>query len=47
MALVTTAMAGVLLRLVYPPARIRQDLAARDADTAPAGQPSRLPEEAA
>jgi Kef-type K+ transport system membrane component KefB len=27
MALVTTAMAGVLLRLVYPPERVRRDLA--------------------
>jgi Kef-type K+ transport system membrane component KefB len=32
MALVTTAMAGVFLGFVYPPARVREDLAARDAD---------------
>jgi Kef-type K+ transport system membrane component KefB len=30
MALVTTAMTGVLLRLVYPPHRVQQDLAAHD-----------------
>lgn len=30
MALVTTGMAGILLPFVYPDARIRQDLAARD-----------------
>lgn len=31
MALVTTAMTGVLLRLVYPPGRVRQDVAAAEA----------------
>ncbi|MFK0112041.1 cation:proton antiporter [Streptomyces sp. NPDC091217] len=30
MALITTAMAGVVLRFVYPPERVRQDLAAQD-----------------
>jgi len=35
MALVTTAMTGVLLRLVYPPERVRQDIAAQDAAQAP------------
>ena len=34
MALVTTAMTGVLLRLIYPPERVRQDIAARDAAVA-------------
>jgi Kef-type K+ transport system membrane component KefB len=29
MAMVTTAMTGMLLRLIYPPERIRQDIAAR------------------
>jgi len=38
MALVTTGMAGVLLRVVYPPARVREDLAARDADAEPVGR---------
>ncbi|MDX3451242.1 cation:proton antiporter [Streptomyces sp. ME02-8801-2C] len=37
MALVTTAMAGVLLPFVYPDERIRQDLAARD-QSAPLGR---------
>jgi Kef-type K+ transport system membrane component KefB len=45
MALVTTAMAGVLLRLAYPPARVRQDLAAHGADTAYVIQPSPLSRE--
>ncbi|MGH3217135.1 MAG: cation:proton antiporter [Streptosporangiaceae bacterium] len=31
MALVTTAMTGVLLRLIYPPGRVREDVAAHDA----------------
>ncbi len=30
MALVTTAMTGILLRFVYPPERVRQDIAARE-----------------
>jgi Kef-type K+ transport system membrane component KefB len=30
MALITTAMAGVLLHFVYPPERVRQDLVLRD-----------------
>lgn len=34
MALVTTAMTGVLLRLVYPQERVRDDVAARDAEPA-------------
>lgn len=40
MALVTTAMAGVLLRFVYPPERVRQDAAARGIDVAPVQDPS-------
>ncbi len=36
MALATTAMAGPLLRLVYPPERVRQDLAVADRTVAPA-----------
>jgi Kef-type K+ transport system membrane component KefB len=43
MAVVTTAMTGILLRLVYPPGRIRQDIAERDAalaaETAPEAAP--------
>jgi len=47
MALVTTAMAGVLLRLVYPPDRVRQDIAAREVDAVSVrGQPS-VPKESA
>jgi len=38
MALVTTAMAGVFLRFVYPPERVREDIAARDADADPLGR---------
>jgi len=34
MAVVTTAMTGVLLRLIYPPDRVRQDIAARGAAAA-------------
>jgi Kef-type K+ transport system membrane component KefB len=34
MAVVTTAMTGVLLRLIYPPGRVRQDIAADDAGAA-------------
>jgi Kef-type K+ transport system membrane component KefB len=34
MAVVTTAMTGVLLRLIYPPDRVRQDIAARQAAVA-------------
>jgi K+:H+ antiporter len=36
MAVVTTAMTGVLLRLIYPPGRVRQDIAARAAAAGPA-----------
>jgi Kef-type K+ transport system membrane component KefB len=38
MALVTTAMTGVLLRLIYPPARVRQDAAAHYAPPAAASE---------
>ncbi len=47
MALVTTAMAGVFLPLVYPPERVRQDLAARAADTASPDRPRSSPQESA
>jgi hypothetical protein len=43
MALITTAMTGVLLRLVYPEQRVRQDQAALDADAAQVGEPSPSP----
>jgi K+:H+ antiporter len=48
MALVTTAMTGVLLRLIYPPGRVRQDVAAHDAAPAvatDAAQPGPRPAE--
>jgi hypothetical protein len=38
MALVTTAMTGVLLRLIYPPWRVCQDAAAHDAAPAAASE---------
>ena len=44
MALITTAMAGVLLPFVYPDERIRQDLAARDRADASGGDASALSE---
>jgi Kef-type K+ transport system membrane component KefB len=47
MALVTTAMAGVLLRLVYPPDRVRQDLAAREADAVSVRDQNSVPKEPA
>lgn len=48
MALVTTAMAGVLMRFVYPPALVRQDVAARGGgDAVPAQGPGSLPKESA
>lgn len=47
MALVTTAMAGVLLRLVYPPERVRQDLAAREADAVSVRDQNSVPKEPA
>lgn len=47
MALVTTAMAGVLLRVVYPPERVRQDLAAREADAMSVTDQSSVPKESA
>lgn len=43
MALGTTAMAGVLLRLVYPPELVRRDAAARAADAAHLSDPTMLP----
>ena len=43
MALGTTAMAGVLLRLVYPPELVRRDAAARAADAAHSSDPAMLP----
>jgi Kef-type K+ transport system membrane component KefB len=48
MALVTTAMTGVLLRLIYPPGRVRRDVAAHDAAAAvatDAAQPGPQPTE--
>ena len=47
MALVTTAMAGVFLRFVYPPALVRRDTAARDADAVPVERTSPVPKEPA
>ena len=48
MALVTTAMAGVLLRFVYPPERVRQDIAAaRGIDAVSVQSPSPAPKESA
>ncbi|MDQ0937231.1 cation:proton antiporter domain-containing protein [Streptomyces turgidiscabies] len=44
MALVTTAMAGVLLPFVYPDERIHQDLAARDRAATSGGDASALSE---
>jgi Kef-type K+ transport system membrane component KefB len=43
MAVVTTAMTGVLLRLVYPPERVRQDIAERDAARAAEAAPEVAP----
>jgi K+:H+ antiporter len=48
MALVTTAMAGVLLRFVYPPERVRQDIAAaRGVDAVSVQGPGSSPKESA
>jgi hypothetical protein len=44
---VTTAMAGVLLRFVYPPDRVRQDIAAREADAVSITNQRSVPKESA